>query len=200
MAAKPFSSELQYWIDHDKRKTLGELNAIFGQKTFAMIFLIMFAIPATPFPTGGITHAILLPVSFIAAVQMVIGRRELWLPKRFKKVSVEGIITKKVLPYIINKLRWVEKYSRPRLSSWFNVNITRTLIGLIMIAFTVAAFIAPIFSGLDTLQSLGGVVIALSMLLEDIVLAVIGLILGVVGIGLIVFVGTAITSLVQHFF
>lgn len=200
MATATFSQQLEDWLKHDKNKTLGELNQIFGQKTFALIFLLMMAIPATPLATGGITHVILLPVTFIAAAQMVIGRRELWLPEKFKNFSVGGKNFTKAIKFIIKYMRKAEKHSRPRLSNWFNINITRSIIGLFIIAFAAGAFVAPIFSGLDTLPSLGGVLIALAMLFEDIAIAIIGLVVGLVGLGLIVFVGQAITHFVQQLF
>jgi hypothetical protein len=67
--------------------------------------------------------------------------------------------------------------------------------GLIVIAFTVAAFVAPPFSGLDTLPSLGVVVISLGVLLEDIVVALIGILIGLVGVAVEVALGSAVVGL-----
>jgi hypothetical protein len=55
----------------------------------------------------------------------------------------------------------------------------------------VAAFLAPPFSGLDTLPALGVVLIALGVLLEDVLIAGAGAIMGIVGVTLEVVLGAA---------
>jgi hypothetical protein len=54
-----------------------------------------------------------------------------------------------------------------------------------------AAFLAPPFSGLDTLPSLGVVVLSVGVLLEDFYVAIAGLVVGAVGIALEVALGAA---------
>ena len=48
------------------------------------------------------------------------------------------------------------------------------MFGLVVLGLALTAFLAPPFSGLDTLPSLGVVVLALGYLLADIVLASVG--------------------------
>ena len=61
-----------------------------------------------------------------------------------------------------------------------------------MIGSSVAAFVAPPFTGLDTLPALGGVLISLAVLLEDfIILVVVGLVVLAAGVLLEVFLGKA---------
>ena len=67
-------------------------------------------------------------------------------------------------------------------------------------AFAVAAAVAPPFSGLDTLPALGAVAIALSIILEDVVVLGIGLLLGTGGIVLILTVGAALFRLLKGLF
>ena len=59
------------------------------------------------------------------------------------------------------------------------------------IAGSAAAFLAPPFTGLDTLPALGVVLISLGVLLEDALIAAAGAILGVVGVALEVVLGAA---------
>jgi hypothetical protein len=56
---------------------------------------------------------------------------------------------------------------------------------------SLAAFLAPPFSGLDTLPALGVVVLSLGVLLEDFAIVLIGVIVGAVGIALEVLLGAA---------
>ena len=54
------------------------------------------------------------------------------------------------------------------------------ILGVVIIAFTLGAFVAPPFSGLDTLPALGVVTIALSIILEDVVVLAIGVFIGLI--------------------
>ena len=63
-----------------------------------------------------------------------------------------------------------------------------------------AAFVAPPFTGLDTLPALGIVLISLSVLLEDVAIAIVGLIVGAVGVALEIFLGAALISGVSSLF
>jgi hypothetical protein len=74
------------------------------------------------------------------------------------------------------------------------------LIGVVEIVFAVAAALAPPFSGLDTLPALGAVVVALSVILEDVIVLAVGLALGVGGIALILTVGAALYGFVTSLF
>jgi hypothetical protein len=67
--------------------------------------------------------------------------------------------------------------------NWIEINKDKTLHNI---------EIAKTFSGLDTLPSLAAVLIALSLILEDFVLYIIGLIIGFIGMGTIFVLGDAI--------
>ena len=43
--AKPFSDELEGWLQGDQPKTIGSLVELFGEKSFAVLFLLLLAIP-----------------------------------------------------------------------------------------------------------------------------------------------------------
>jgi hypothetical protein len=62
---------------------------------------------------------------------------------------------------------------------------------------SLAAFLAPPFTGLDTLPSLGVVVISLGVLLKDILVVLAGLLLGLAGVALEIVVGSAALSGVE---
>ena len=48
--------QLERWLAADGDKTLGGLIDAFGKGSFAMIFVVLMAVPALPLPTGGVTH------------------------------------------------------------------------------------------------------------------------------------------------
>src|SRR6185312_10795047 len=50
------SEELGGWLDGDGAKTLDGLIDLFGEKSFALLFVLLLGVPALPLPTGGATH------------------------------------------------------------------------------------------------------------------------------------------------
>ena len=72
--------------------------------------------------------------------------------------------------------------------------------GLLFMALAIAAGLAPPFSGLDTLPAMGAVVVALSIILEDIVVLAIGAAIGAGGAALILTIGAAVVRFVQNLF
>ena len=191
-----FSDELERWLRSDGAKTLGALSNVFAEKSFAVAILLLMFVPALPLPTGGVTHLFEV-ITVLLAAQMVLGRRTIWLPQRWRRRELGPTSTEKAIPFIVRRIRQVERFSRPRWRGLFEQRWFERLLGLILIAFAVAAAIAPPFSGLDTLPALGAVTVALAIILEDVVVLAIGLVLGTGGIALIFTIGTALVHLLR---
>ncbi len=194
-----FSDELESWLNSDGPKTLEELGNAFAERSFAVTILLLMFVPALPLPTGGITHVFEV-ITVVIAMQMVIGRRTIWLPRKWKQRELGATITGKAVPFVIRRIRWFEKFSRPRFPGLFRRRWFLRLIGLVIIAFTAGAAIAPPFSGLDTLPALGVVAISLAIILEDVVVLGAGLVIGTGGILLIVTIGAAIAHFLRDRF
>jgi hypothetical protein len=192
----PFSDELERWLESDQPKTLGSMNAVFAERAFAVSILVLMVVPAFPLPTGGVTH-VLEVIAVVLAAEMVIGRRTIWVPSRWKGRELGATLTGKALPFLLRRIRQVERVSRPRgrwlyARGWF-----KRVLGLVLMAFAISAALAPPFSGLDTLPALGAVAVALSIILEDVVVLAIGLGIGTGGIVLILTVGAALVRLLR---
>ncbi len=69
---------------------------------------------------------------------------------------------------------------------------------MLVIIGAVAAFVAPPFSGLDTLPALGVVLLSIGVLLEDVVIVAVGLAVGAGGIALVVVLGRAAIRGIGH--
>jgi hypothetical protein len=196
---EPFSQELERWLRGKQPKTLASLERVFDERSFAIIFLLLMILPATPLPTGGLTHVFEIIVALLC-LELVAGFRAPWLPKKWKHMKLSKTFTGKVIPTIMKWVRWFERRSSPRGGWVFRLPLFRRLTGLIILVLTVAAFLSPPFSFLDTLPSLGVVIISLSIILEDIWFWVTGTIIGTLGIGLTLALGTAILETYQHIF
>jgi hypothetical protein len=188
--AKRFSDELEQWLTSDGEKTLGTLVDTFGEKSFAILLLLLLAVPALPLPTGGVTHVFEI-IAVLIAAQLIAGRDEIWLPDRWRSRDIAGGRQEKFIAKLMGLIRRLERFSRPRLRFLFHHRISDIAFGVLAILGTVGAFLAPPFSGLDTLPALGVVVLALSMLLEDALVAIIGGVMIGAGIVLEIALGTA---------
>jgi len=88
----------------------------------------------------------------------------------------------------------------PRLRYLFNHRVSNIVFGLLVIGGCVAAFLAPPFTGLDTLPALAVVLLSLGVLLEDFAVVIVGLVIGVAGVALEIFLGKAAIDAVGGLF
>lgn len=190
-----FSTQVSDWLSRKGPKTLGQLEQHFGEKSFAVAFVLLMALSALPLPTGGITN-VLDVATILLSIELILGFRSIWLPKWAKNIRLGHVITAKALPRFIRFIRWFEKYSRPRFGKPLREREFLRLAGLIVLVFALGAFLAPPFSGLDTLPALGVVIVSLAIILEDMALFIAGCITGLAGTVLMLSVG----SFVLHFF
>ncbi len=197
MPDKSFNHHLEEWLKSNKPKTLQGLIDNFAEKSFAMLFLVLMAIPALPLPTGGVTHVFEI-ITMLLALELVAGMRRVWLPKRWRKLNLPPKLQKSTLPVLVKTIRWVEKFSRPRLNVALKNIVAVRIIGLLVFTLSLFAFLAPPFSGLDTLPSLGVVLISLAIILEDFLLSLLGTVVGLVGVGLVIAIGKALVDVFSN--
>ena len=190
-ANRPFSDDLEAWLKAPGDKTLGDLTEVFEEKSFAIALMLLMFTSALPVPTGGITHVFEL-IAMLLALEMIFGRRTIWLPDRFRHRKLGPTTTEKAVPFIARRVRWFERFARARLASVLQSRAAISALGVVVLLFTIGAFVAPPFTGLDTLPSLGVVVIALSLILEDVLVTIIGIVIGAAGIALEFVLGSAI--------
>jgi hypothetical protein len=188
--ATTLSDELEQWLTGEGEKTLGTLVETFGEKSFAILFVLLLGVPALPAPTGGATHVFEV-IAALVALELIAGRRTVWLPRRWLGLQLGGERQQRFLNSLMRFIRRLERFSRPRLVFLFHHRLSDIGFGLLVVGGSAAAFLAPPFSGLDTLPALGVVLVSLGVLLEDILVAAAGAILGIVGVTLEVVLGAA---------
>lgn len=189
----PLSERLQAWLEAEGPKTIRGLLDRFGPQAFAMSFVLLAAPSALPIPTGGLTD-VLNVIALLIAVQLVIGRDEPWLPDRFADRELKSLRSEKTRSRVLGTINRVQKVARPRFARTLHSPPGRIGFGLIIILLTLAAIVAPPFSGLDTLPALGVVLISLGMLFGDALIVGVGIAVGAGGIGLMVALASSITS------
>jgi hypothetical protein len=190
----PLSDRLEAWLTGDHEKTTGDLVDRFGTQSFAILFVILLAVPALPIPTGGITHLLEI-VAMLLALELIFGRDEVWIPERWNHKALPALSRPAFANALLKRVRWFERFARPRGSRILGLNVTRILYGVVVLVLTVVAFFAPPFSGLDTLPSLGVVILSLGMLFGDAVVAAAGVVIGTLGVALVIGLGHAVSKL-----
>ena len=194
-AENRFSDQLENWLKSDADKTLGGLIELFGKKSFAVMFVLLLAVPALPLPTGGATH-VFEAIAMLLGLQLIANREEIWLPRRWRQLPVAGQRQQRLLAALIKMVRRLERVSRPRLAFLFGHRVSNVVFGVLAIGGSLGAFLAPPFSGLDTLPALGVVLVSLGVLLEDFVVVIAGILVGIAGVVLeIVLGGAAVRAL-----
>lgn len=191
------SDQLERWLTSEGDKTLGSLIELFEEKSFAILFVLLLGVPALPVPTGGATHVFEV-IAVLLAMQLIAGRDEIWLPARWRARPLVGDKSQRFVTSLMKMIRRLERVSKPRLRFLFEHRLSSVVFGLLVIGGSVAAFLAPPFTGLDTLPALGVVLLSLAVLLEDILLALVAFVIGAAGILLTVLLGAAAIDGVQR--
>jgi hypothetical protein len=187
------SRELDRWLQSDGERTLQTLIDAFGRNGFVLPFVLLLGVPALPLPTGGATHVMEI-VAALLALQLIAGREQPWLPARWRRLELAGPRQQRFLAGLLKLIRRLERISRPRARFLFSHRLTNSIFGLLVLGGTAGAFLAPPFSGLDTLPALGVVVLSLGVLLEDVLIVLGGTAIGAAGIVLEIVLGRAVVS------
>jgi hypothetical protein len=184
------SDDLQRWLERDGKHTLGSLIELFGEKSFALVFVILLGVPALPLPTGGATHVFEI-IAMLLSLELIAGRHDIWLPQRWRDLELAGPRQQKFVRGLMRFIRRLERLSKPRLRFLFHHRLSNIVFGALVLAGSLGAFLAPPFTGLDTLPALGVVLLSLGVLLEDFLVVVASLIVGTTGVVLEIVLGKA---------
>jgi menaquinone-dependent protoporphyrinogen oxidase len=169
----PLSDALEAWLSTGEDTSLGALIGVFGPKSFALVFVLLLGVPALPLPTGGATHVFEV-VAVLVALELVTGRDRIWLPRSWARLDLGAPGRRRFVHALLGLVRRLERVSRPRLRFLFHHRVSDAAFGLLVAGGAAAAFLAPPFSGLDTLPALGVVLLSLGVLLEDALVALLG--------------------------
>lgn len=191
------SEQLEQWLEGEGSKTLGELVATFEDKSFALLFILLMGVPALPLPTGGVTHVFEI-ITMLLALQLIAGRDQIWVPARWNAITLAGGARERFVVRLTSLIRWLERHAKPRLAFLFGHRASSIVYGTLVLGGAAAAFLAPPFSGLDTLPAIGVVLLSVAWMMEDAALAIGGVVVAAIGVALEIALGSAIVDGVQH--
>ncbi len=193
------SDLLQRWLDGKEPKTIGSLIDVFEEKSFAVLFVLLLAVPALPLPTGGVTHVFEV-IAMLLALELIVGRRCVWLPERWRGREIGMPTRERFATTLLPRIRWIERHSHARLGFLLSHRFTGILYGAVTLVLVATAFLAPPFTGLDTVPSIGVVLISLGVLLEDPILGAIGFVVGAAGVLIVFLLGRAAVDAIRGLF
>ena len=193
------SEQLEQWLAGEGSKTLGGLVATFEEKSFALLFILLMGVPALPLPTGGVTHVFEI-ITMLLALQLIAGRDRIWVPARWSTLTLAGGARERFVVRLTSLIRRLERHSKPRWAFLFGHRLSGVAYGALVLGGTIAAFLAPPFTGLDTLPALGVVLLSVAWLMEDAALAIGGIVVAAIGVALEIALGAAIVNGVRGLF
>src|SRR3954451_6854288 len=129
------SDGIERWLEGDSDKTLGSLVEVFGEKSFAILFVLLLGVPALPLPTGGATHVFEI-IAALLALQLILGREQIWLPQRWCKLELAGPKQQRFIAGLMKLIRRLERLSRPRLKFLFQTRASNSVFGLLVLGGT----------------------------------------------------------------
>src|SRR5919109_4961870 len=129
---KRLSDELEGWLAGEGEKTVGGLVDLFGQRSFAILFVLLLGVPALPLPTGGATHVFEV-IAMLLSLQLIVGRDTVWLPQRWREMKLEGASQQRFVNGLLRLIRWLERFSRPRLHWLFEHRLGNAVFGVLIL-------------------------------------------------------------------
>jgi len=173
------SKELQrYFFEEERGETvsLAQVIALAREKVFGIVLVLLAFPSALPIPAPGYSTPFGILI-FLIAIQLIIGRQQLWLPlswqrKTLKTSTAQGVL-KKGLPW----LQKLEAIAHPRLPFVCQHRGGRTLMGL-TIALMATSMMLPI-PGTNTLPAMCILITAFGLQEDDGVISLTGMILSI---------------------
>ena len=161
--------------------TLGDILSETCERGFCLVialFVLPFLFPMPPGLTGPLGSVCLL-----LAIQMTLGRRSPWLPKKIARFQFPHWFVLRLLQNLKRVTRVLEKIARPRLQRLANSHITWRLNG-VCIAWLTLLLISPVpFT--NPIPTVGILLLAVATLEAD---------------GLLMCIGYVVTVLITLFF
>lgn len=93
--------------------SIGEITSAVGEKGFGLILLVLALPSALPIPAPGYSTPFGIAIGLIA-LQMLLGRKSVWIPQRLKKVRIKPSVAEKMLRGATKFLHKIERWIRPR--------------------------------------------------------------------------------------
>ena len=153
---------------YEESPSIGELMEAVGDKGFGLLLVILSLPSAIPVPAVGYSTPFGICMVIIAA-QIFVGRTQVQLPKRLKKIRIPLKLVQSITSFALHFLKRTERFVKPR-QRWIHSRPGHSILS-ITIAVMAIFMIFPI-PGTNTLPAMAIFVIGISIAEEDGLIAI----------------------------
>lgn len=111
----PLGNALDALLDSkdERGPSISEITGAVGEKGFGLVLMVLSLPSALPVPAPGYSTPFGIVIGLIA-LQMILGRQTLWIPKKLKGVRIKPSLAKRMLGTAAKFLKKIERFIRPR--------------------------------------------------------------------------------------
>jgi hypothetical protein len=164
--------------------TIGQIIQQIGEKGFGLLFLILALPSALPIPAPGYSTPFGIMIALLA-VQMLIGRKQIWLPKRLCRIRLKPSLAQSMLGAVNRFLHYIERFIRPR-QQW--IRSRPGLAGLAVVILIMAALMILPIPLTNTAPAMVIFLIGVGLCEEDGLLTIAAFALGILAVALYAYV------------
>jgi len=99
--------------DHAEGVSIGEIVDAVGEKGFGLLLVVLSLPSALPIPAPGYSTPFGIMIALLA-IQMLMGRQEVWMPKRLRTTRIKPRFAEKMIGAASKFLSKIERFIRPR--------------------------------------------------------------------------------------
>lgn len=180
----------------EERLSIGDLCHGLKDRAFGLLMLVLALPPAIPFLPPPLPSFFGIPM-FLVAMQMFLGRSDIWLPKKtaqrsFKRQQYQTLVAKGK-PWI-QRLLFLMK---PRLQ-FMTHGWRERFVGLAMAIFAISVCVP--LPGTNTIPSIAILIISVGLLQRDGLCVLLGVLSGIFAVILIAIFGEALITALYDFY
>ena len=154
--------------EYEESPSVGELMKAIGDKSFGLLLIILSLPSALPVPALGYSTPFGICMVIIA-IQIFIGRKQVQLPKRLRKIKIPLKIIQSITKFALHFLKRTEKLIKPR-QRWIHSRVGHSILSITI--FAMALFMIIPIPGTNTLPAMAIFVIGISISEEDGLIAI----------------------------
>lgn len=177
---KKVSDEIKQILTEFKEKeiTVGKIISEMSERSYGFLLILISLPSALPVPAPGYSTPLGIIILFLGV--RLLFKKELWLPKRIMNKS----LSKSLVSFILNKgipfLKKIEYFTKPRLVRIIKNNFIHTMMAVIVILCAISMIIAVPLT--NTAPAFAIFLIGLSLVNEDGLLLILGIITGIIAL------------------
>ncbi|MBL4619435.1 MAG: exopolysaccharide biosynthesis protein [Marinicaulis sp.] len=176
----------------EAKARLGDLIDRLDERAFGLMLLLLALPCSIPF-IYILPQIVALPMLALAG-QMAAGRHHPWLPAALHEREFSPAAFQKVVVRSEKYLGWIERFARPRLKA-VTGNLGARIVGALLLI-PAASILVPLPST-NTVPGIGVAVVSLGLIERDGLLVILGLVIGFVWVGLLLFLGFEASHIIK---